>query len=78
VGSLPNAQGVRLLVALQVKRSRGYEPFDVLRSDTGGKFGGQFRLTIRGAHYHFRAFVMPQVGLSLEPGTSDVVGVTVT
>jgi hypothetical protein len=77
-GSLPNAQGVRLLVALEVKRSRGYEPFDVLRSDTGGEFGGRFPLTIRGAHYDFRAYVPPQVGLSLEPGTSGVVDVTVT
>jgi hypothetical protein len=77
-GSLPNAQGIRLLVALQVKRSHGYETFDILRSNTRGEFGGRFPLTIRGAHYHFRAYVPRQVGLALEPGASGSVEVTVT
>jgi hypothetical protein len=76
-GWLPNARGVRLIVALEVMRAGGYQWFDTVRSDMNGHFSGSFPLTVSGANYRFRADVPAQVGLSLAPAASDGINVSV-
>jgi hypothetical protein len=65
-----NVAGVtsRLIVALQVRTTHGYQTFEIVRSRPDGGFAGRYRFSLGGFHYAFRAVVVAQNGFYAQTG----------
>lgn len=60
--------GPGLIVALQVRRPRGFQTFQIVHTRAGGAFAGRYRFSLGGFQYRFRAIVVVQNGFASHRG----------